>query len=90
MLVGQLAGGGRGYRGAGLYQNRFGQLNTPTGGPGALSRNPATGRLQVARSTFDPGASARPAPSRVGDNRAVSRGGFRSTRNYAGGRSYGG
>lgn len=92
MLLGQMTGGRGGgyYRGTGLYRDRLGRVATPFGGPGGLRRDPTTGRLQVARGAVDPSPAARQAPARAGsDSRAVSRGGFRSTRNYAG-RSYGG
>ena len=91
MVLGRMVGGGGGYyRGTGLYRDRLGRMDTPYGGGGALSRNPATGRLQVARGAVEPSPAARQAPSQAGsDNRAVSRGGFRGARTYAG-RGYGG
>ena len=68
-------------------------LRTPYGGRGAIYRG-ADGRMQVGRSAFSPAAVPpavrTPAAARPVDNgRAVSRGGFRSTRSYAG-RGYGG
>jgi len=92
MMIGRmtgLGGGGGYYRGSGLYRDRLGRVSTPFAGAGALSRNPSTGRLQVARSALEPTTGARSGAARAGDNRAVSRGGFRSTRNYAG-RGFGG
>jgi uncharacterized protein YgiB involved in biofilm formation len=86
MVLGNVLGGRGGYRGAGLYRDRGGGFTTPFGG--GLSRDPRTGRLQVARGAVDPAARAG-AGLRSGSDRAVSRGGFRSTRSYAG-RGYGG
>jgi uncharacterized protein YgiB involved in biofilm formation len=91
MILGQMLnpGGGRYYRGTGLYRDRYGRFTTPYG-RGGLSRDYATGRTQIARSAIEPPASARSAPARYAPSRTtaprtVSRGGFRSS-----GRSYGG
>lgn len=90
MVLSRALGGGGYYGGTGLYRDRLGRMATPHGGPGAVSRDPSTGRLRVARSAVEPTPSVRPAPTRADSgSRAVSRGGFRSTRNYAG-RGFGG
>ena len=98
MMIGNM-GGGR-YHPAPYYRNRRGLFSTPYGG--GLYRDAATGRLRAPVSSLDrryagggyasgatrpygSAAAARPAAR----ERAVSRGGFRSTRSYAG-RGYGG
>jgi uncharacterized protein YgiB involved in biofilm formation len=92
MVIGNLLDGGgrRYYGGTGYYRDRYGRFGTPYGGRGAFFRDPATGRTQIGRSAFSPATApaVQRAPS-YSDNRAVSRGGFRSTRSYAG-RGYGG
>jgi uncharacterized protein YgiB involved in biofilm formation len=90
MVIGRMMGGGGYgyYRGTGYYRDRVGRFTTPYGG--GLFRSPNTGRLQVARGAVEPAAPRYRTPSTGrSDNRAVSRGGFRSTRSYAG-RGYGG
>jgi uncharacterized protein YgiB involved in biofilm formation len=100
MVLGRMTGGGGYYRGTGYYRDGRGQFSTPYGGRGSLGRDPLTGRLQLPRTAVEPTPAMRQAradaryqtPSQARterSNRAVSRGGFRSTRSYTG-RSYGG
>jgi uncharacterized protein YgiB involved in biofilm formation len=88
MVVSNMMNPGRGsyYRGAGLYRDRYGRLNTPYGGSaGGLYRDPMTGRTRIPRSSIEPPAAARyapPASARAAPSprsRVVSRGGFRSS-----------
>ncbi|HEX8569580.1 MAG TPA: DUF1190 domain-containing protein [Caulobacteraceae bacterium] len=99
MMLGNM-GGGR-YQPAPYYRNRRGLFSTPYGG--GLYRDTTTGRLRAPLSTLDrryagSGGSAAGGASPYGSaaatrpatrERAVSRGGFRNTRSYAG-RGYGG
>ena len=86
MILGQMMspGGGSYYRGAGLYRDRLGRERTPYA-PGGLSRDPVSGRTQIARSAIEPPSAVRNAPAAAGRSRVVSRGGFRGS-----GRGFGG
>lgn len=71
-IVGQMLGGGGGYRGAPMYRDRDGYYYG--GGGSRISRDYVTGRTQVGSSAFNPAARA---PARVQSRSAViSRGGF--------------
>ncbi len=85
-IVGQMlnGGGGYGYRGAPMYQDRNG--NYIGGAGGRFTRDYATGRTQIGSDAFNP--SARAAPARVQSRSSViSRGGFGGG---FGGRGFGG
>ena len=83
-VIGRMLDGGSGYRGSGLYQDRYGDYRTAYGG--TLGRDYTTGRTTIARSGIDPSPAARQAPPRVQTrSQVVSRSGF-----GGGSRSYGG
>lgn len=82
-IVGQMLGGGGGYRGAPMYRDRDGNFY---GGAGSrISRDYVSGRTRVGSDAFNPVARA---PTRVQSRSSViSRGGFGGG---FGGRSFGG
>jgi uncharacterized protein YgiB involved in biofilm formation len=79
-----LDGGGSYYRGTGLYRRdgRYGGGYATTWG-GGLSRDYATGRTTVSRSSIDPPDAIRQAPAKVQTRTSVvSRGGFGGGRGF--------